>query len=84
MDINLDIFPNIYIEDGSINIKELPFLLYEVFGNEISQDKVKKLLQSHNFSYEYNNVLITGNGAAIFGIILNYLDRENIRVFLGE
>ena len=83
MVIDYDLLPNLSF-DECIYIKELPFLLYEVLGKDIKKDKVKKLLKSHGLSYEYSKAIFSGNGAAVFGIILSYLERKKITVFLGE
>ena len=39
-------------ENNVLVIKDLPFALYEVLGEEITQKKLKKLLKIHKIEYE--------------------------------
>jgi hypothetical protein len=68
---------------GSIKVDDLPFLLYEVLGQEINKQKVHKLLDMHAISRDYENSVISGYSAPVFGVILIYLD-INVRVYLGD
>ena len=71
-------------ENNVLVIKDLPFALYEVLGEEITQKKLKKLLKIHKIEYNLKNSVLAGKNAAIFGLILKYLNKENIGVYLGE
>ena len=80
-DIDLERLPN--VEYQTTYVGDLPFLLYEVLGSEITQEKLKKLLSHHSITFEYDGIVVSGPAAAVFGVILTYLNRKDIRVFLG-
>ena len=81
LEIDLERLPNVEYQSTAVN--ELPFLLYEVLGSGITQEKVRKLLSHHNIEYECEGVVLSGPAAPVFGVILMYLRKREIKVFLG-
>ncbi|OMJ73853.1 hypothetical protein SteCoe_27369 [Stentor coeruleus] len=68
----------------AVTVKALPFLFYEVLGQDITEEKVKKVLEAHRIDYNYSNCTLKGKCAGVFSLFLLYLKFSDVKVFLGE
>jgi hypothetical protein len=68
----------------AVSVRALPFLFYEVLGQDITVEKVKKVLETHGIDYNYSNCTLKGNGVGVFSLFLLYLKFSDVKVFLGE
>jgi hypothetical protein len=82
VEINPDLLQNFSF--SALQVKTFPFNIFEVLGEDFNKERLKKLLETHGFSFDIDENVFEGPGAALFALCVEFILGVTVKVFLGE